>query len=93
MMGSAVRKAIGAYIAALGGLDLFVFMGEIGKHSDIQFSSARCSKKPSWTRPALRVRRHQHTERPANDSGRHRIAVFAVLDDKNTREEFFYPRG
>ena len=33
MMGYATRKAIGAYIAALGGLDILVFTGGIGEHS------------------------------------------------------------
>jgi acetate kinase len=33
MMGYAVRKAIGAYVAVLGGLDLLVFTGGIGEHS------------------------------------------------------------
>ncbi len=29
-----VRKAIGAYVALLGGVDLLVFTGGIGEHSD-----------------------------------------------------------
>jgi acetate kinase len=33
MFGYSVRKAIGAYFAALGGLDLLVFTGGIGEHS------------------------------------------------------------
>ena len=33
MFGYAVRKTIGAYFAALGGLDLLVFTGGIGEHS------------------------------------------------------------
>ncbi len=32
---SAVRKFIGAYAAELGGLDLLVFTGGIGEHSDV----------------------------------------------------------
>ncbi len=35
MFGYAVRKQIGAYAAALGGLDLLVFTGGIGEHSDV----------------------------------------------------------
>jgi acetate kinase len=35
-----VRKAIGAYIALLGGLDLLVFTGGIGEHSDYIRSAA-----------------------------------------------------
>jgi acetate kinase len=31
---TAVRKAIGAYVALLGGIDLLVFTGGIGEHSD-----------------------------------------------------------
>jgi acetate kinase len=31
---TAVRKTIGAYIALLGGVDLLVFTGGIGEHSD-----------------------------------------------------------
>ncbi len=33
MLGYAVRKTIGGYIAALGGLDVLVFTGGIGEHS------------------------------------------------------------
>jgi acetate kinase len=33
MMGYAVRKTIGAYMAVLGGLDLLVFTGGIGEHT------------------------------------------------------------
>jgi acetate kinase len=33
MLGYAVRKAIGAYVAVLGGLDLLVFTGGIGEHT------------------------------------------------------------
>jgi acetate kinase len=33
MLGYAVRKVIGAYVAVLGGLDLLVFTGGIGEHS------------------------------------------------------------
>ena len=33
MMGYAVRKTIGAYLAVLGGLDLLVFTGGIGEHT------------------------------------------------------------
>ncbi|HEY3666105.1 MAG TPA: acetate/propionate family kinase [Polyangiaceae bacterium] len=33
MMGYAVRKAIGAYVAVLGGVDALVFTGGIGEHS------------------------------------------------------------
>jgi acetate kinase len=33
MMGYAVRKSIGAYLAVLGGLDLLVFTGGIGEHT------------------------------------------------------------
>ncbi len=33
MMGYQIRKAIGAYIAALGGLDVLVFTGGIGEHT------------------------------------------------------------
>ena len=33
MFGYSVRKAIGAYIAVLGGIDLLVFTGGIGEHS------------------------------------------------------------
>jgi acetate kinase len=36
----AVRKTIGAYIALLGGVDLLVFTGGIGEHSDYIRSSA-----------------------------------------------------
>jgi acetate kinase len=36
----AVRKAIGAYIALLGGIDLLVFTGGIGEHSDRVRSAA-----------------------------------------------------
>jgi acetate kinase len=35
-----VRKAIGAYIALLGGIDLLVFTGGIGEHSDYIRSAA-----------------------------------------------------
>jgi acetate kinase len=35
MFGYSVRKAIGAYFAALGGLDLLVFTGGIGEHSPV----------------------------------------------------------
>jgi acetate kinase len=35
-----VRKAIGAYIALLGGVDLLVFTGGIGEHSDYVRSAA-----------------------------------------------------
>ena len=31
---TSVRKTIGAYIALLGGIDLLVFTGGIGEHSD-----------------------------------------------------------
>ncbi|MGA7422418.1 MAG: acetate kinase, partial [Candidatus Sulfotelmatobacter sp.] len=31
---TAVRKAIGAYVALLGGIDLLVFTGGIGEHSE-----------------------------------------------------------
>jgi acetate kinase len=31
---TSVRKAIGAYVALLGGIDLLVFTGGIGEHSD-----------------------------------------------------------
>ncbi len=35
MFGYAVRKAIGAYIAALGGVDVLVFTGGIGEHAPL----------------------------------------------------------
>jgi acetate kinase len=35
-----VRKVIGAYIALLGGVDLLVFTGGIGEHSDYIRSAA-----------------------------------------------------
>ena len=35
-----VRKIIGAYIALLGGVDLLVFTGGIGEHSDYVRSAA-----------------------------------------------------
>lgn len=35
LFGYAVRKAIGAYIAALGGLDVLVFTGGIGEHAPL----------------------------------------------------------
>jgi acetate kinase len=35
MLGYSVRKTIGAYFAALGGLDLLVFTGGIGEHSKV----------------------------------------------------------
>jgi len=38
-----VRKAIGAYIALLGGVDLLVFTGGIGEHSDYIRSAATSS--------------------------------------------------
>jgi acetate kinase len=31
---TAIRKAIGAYVALLGGIDLLVFTGGIGEHSE-----------------------------------------------------------
>jgi acetate kinase len=34
IFGVAVRKAIGAYVALLGGVDLLVFTGGIGEHSN-----------------------------------------------------------
>lgn len=40
VFGIAVRKAIGAYIALLGGVDLLVFTGGIGEHSDYIRSAA-----------------------------------------------------
>jgi acetate kinase len=36
----AIRKTIGAYIALLGGIDLLVFTGGIGEHSDRSRSAA-----------------------------------------------------
>src|SRR6185437_7260587 len=39
---TSVRKAIGAYAALLGGLDLLVFTGGIGEHSD-EIRSLVCS--------------------------------------------------
>jgi acetate kinase len=35
MFGYGVRKAIGAYAAALGGLDMLVFTGGIGEHAPL----------------------------------------------------------
>lgn len=35
MFGYAVRKAIGAYVAALGGVDVLVFTGGIGEHAPL----------------------------------------------------------
>jgi len=35
VFGIAVRKAVGAYLALLGGVDLLVFTGGIGEHSDL----------------------------------------------------------
>ncbi len=40
VFGVSVRKAIGAYIALLGGVDLLVFTGGIGEHSDTIRSAA-----------------------------------------------------
>jgi acetate kinase len=36
----AIRKTIGAYVALLGGIDLLVFTGGIGEHSDLVRSAA-----------------------------------------------------
>jgi acetate kinase len=40
MFGYAVRKAIGAYVAALGGVEALVFTGGIGEHSPLVRSEA-----------------------------------------------------
>ena len=41
-----VRKAIGAYMALLGGVDLLVFTGGIGEHSDNVRSAATNGLEP-----------------------------------------------
>lgn len=47
----AVRKAIGAYMALLGGLDLLVFTGGIGEHSDRIRSAATGGLEPLGLTP------------------------------------------
>ena len=47
----AVRKAIGAYMALLGGLDLLVFTGGIGEHSDRIRSAATSGLEPLGLTP------------------------------------------
>jgi acetate kinase len=42
----AVRKVIGAYMALLGGVDLLVFTGGIGEHSDRIRSAATAGLEP-----------------------------------------------
>jgi acetate kinase len=52
----AVRKAIGAYIALLGGIDLLVFTGGIGEHSDyIRRAATRGLEVLSLTPDRIRV--------------------------------------
>jgi acetate kinase len=42
MFGYAVKKAIGAFVAALGGIDLLIFTGGIGEHAP-QIRAAACA--------------------------------------------------
>ena len=46
MLGYAVRKVIGSYLAVLGGLDALVFTGGIGEHSAAVREEACCGLSP-----------------------------------------------
>jgi acetate kinase len=53
---TAVRKAIGAYIALLGGVDLLVFTGGIGEHSErIRSAAAKGLEVLGLTRDKIQV--------------------------------------
>jgi acetate kinase len=56
-----VRKAIGAYVALLGGVDLLVFTGGIGEHSDrIRSAAADGLEFIGLTKDKIRVLMTQH---------------------------------
>ena len=59
-----VRKTIGAYMALLGGVDLLVFTGGIGEHSDHIRSTATDGLEPlGLTRTKLRLSQRKRSDR------------------------------
>ncbi len=81
MMGYATRKTIGAYIAALGGLDILVFTGGIGEHSPAL--RAEACRGLSALGIALDQTRNARSERAIHaDSSTSRVLVVETDEDR-----------
>ncbi len=88
MLGYAVRKTIGAYMAVLGGLDVLVFTGGIGEHTPL-VREAACQGLSSLG-ISLDATKNEGNEREIQDrSSRARVLVIQADEDRiiarNTR--------
>jgi acetate kinase len=81
IMGYAVRKTIGAYMAVLGGLDLLVFTGGIGEHTPAIREQA-CRGLSAFGVVLDQARNDQNLPQIHADSSACRILVMATDEDR-----------
>jgi acetate kinase len=80
MFAYAVRKAIGAFVAALGGIDLLVFTGGIGEHAD-QIRADACAGLAGFGVVLDQARNERGVEIISTDDSRCAIRIIKADED------------
>ena len=81
LFGYAVRKAIGAFVAALGGIDLLVFTGGIGEHA-APVRSLACRGLAAFGIELDEARNARHDALIATQTSRAAIRVVAADEER-----------